>query len=534
MISGVQEALESELKLGVPALFTLPPLIGPDPDAAEAGIDLGADSTEPVGAGPVGLLASAVNGGRLSLRAAYHDTADLRLARDGVTLRHRTGEGRPTWTLKLPADSAREGERSELSVPGAAGHLPDELRRLVTAHARTAPLLEVVRLTTRRDVWSLRDPDGQEVAELVDDLVSVVSDRKVVARFRELEIERRGIAPTSLTALVDRLAAAGAVRGAFQPKLMRALGPRATAVPDVPPAVRIRRSDPAAALVTEAIRSGVRRLLAQDVRVRLGRDDGVHQMRVACRRLRSDLGTFAPLLAPGAYDQLREELAWLAGALGAARDLEVLRERLATTMQADPLAPLDPAVFARLDALLGARERAALEAVGSALDDERYVRLLEDAVAAAREPATAPAASGPAKQVLPALVAVSVAELDDKVDRMRPLGPDHRWHTARIRAKRARYAAEAAATALGSPAAALATALADVQGLLGDHQDSAVAAGEVLAVAASHPDDTELVLLCGRLAERERAGVRGCRGAFPAVWRTASTGKVRRWLPELP
>src|SRR5688572_17629859 len=40
----------------------------------------------------------------LDLRAAYYDTPDLRLARSGVTLRRRTGEGEgPVWTVKLPA-----------------------------------------------------------------------------------------------------------------------------------------------------------------------------------------------------------------------------------------------------------------------------------------------------------------------------------------------------------------------------------------------------------------------------------------------
>jgi len=36
-----------------------------------------------------------------TLRATYFDTADLRLARAGVSLRHRRGDDRP-WTVKLP------------------------------------------------------------------------------------------------------------------------------------------------------------------------------------------------------------------------------------------------------------------------------------------------------------------------------------------------------------------------------------------------------------------------------------------------
>src|SRR5438270_9984942 len=36
------------------------------------------------------------------LDAVYYDTAQLDLARWGVTLRHRPGEDGPPWTLKLP------------------------------------------------------------------------------------------------------------------------------------------------------------------------------------------------------------------------------------------------------------------------------------------------------------------------------------------------------------------------------------------------------------------------------------------------
>ena len=37
-----------------------------------------------------------------TLRAVYYDSPDLRLARDGITLRHRSGDGPARWTLKLP------------------------------------------------------------------------------------------------------------------------------------------------------------------------------------------------------------------------------------------------------------------------------------------------------------------------------------------------------------------------------------------------------------------------------------------------
>jgi len=504
----VHAETESEVKMAVPALFALPSLT-----------DL--DGPHPLAAQP---------GARLSLRATYFDTHDLRLARSGVTLRYRTGEGRPTWTLKLPAESGAQGERLEMSLAAPAAAPPAELTVLVTALVRMASLGEVVRLTTRRDVWLLADDTGERVAELVDDLVSVVVSRKVVARFRELEVERHGIDERALTALISRLADSGAIRGAFQAKLVRALGPRANAPPDVPVPMRVRRLDPAAALVTEALRAGVRRLVAEDLRVRLGHEDAVHQMRVACRRLRSDLRTFGPLLFAGSTERLRAELAWLADALADARDLEVLRQRLATTFRADPLAPLDAAAFGRLDTLLAGRERSARQVVQAALEEPRYLVLLDEAVALAREPATTATADLPCRTVLPGLVAAAVADLDLKAAKLRAAGSDQRWHAARIRAKRARYAAEATAPALGVQAATTGAALARVQDVLGKHQDAAIAADAVLSVASEAADDPALIVLCGRLAERERAAVRAYRAEFVKVWKKAHAPKVRRWL----
>jgi CHAD domain-containing protein len=548
--------LESEIKLQVPAVFTLPELIVQPAPQAPPEVPTAAERpevSEPPGDAepplapelfvetppadeppdPRGIPVVAVEGRALSLRAAYYDTDDLRLARTGITLRHRTGEKEPMWTLKLPADTGATGDRTEFSVVAPAGAIPAELRALITSYVRRGTLAEVVELATYRHVWKLCDATGEEVAELVDDLVSVVSDRKVLARFRELEIERRGIDEASLETLVARLEDAGAIRGVFQSKLVHALGPRAMAPPDVPAAGQVRRSDPASALLAHAFRSSVAKLLAQDAGVRLGHEDAVHQMRVACRRLRSDLRTFVLLLDVEPAEALRVELAWLADELGAARDLEVLRARLRKTFASDPLSRLDAGAFERLDALLAAREQLAQARARAALDDPRYVDLLDRAVAFAREPRTTPAADGATKDVLPPLVAAAVADLDAQVGRLTKRAPDDRWHRARIRAKRARYAAEAAAEALGKPAAQTGAALAAVQQVLGDHQDAAVAADVVLEIAAAHETDAALVLLCGRLAERERTSVRAARRAFGRVWRPVTANNVRQWLPNV-
>ena len=56
--------------------------------------------------------------------------------------------------------------------------------------------------------------------------------------------------------------------------------------------------------------------------------EGIHQARVACRRIRSALQTFGPVLDPAWAEALRAELGTLAADLGAVRDAEVLLMRL--------------------------------------------------------------------------------------------------------------------------------------------------------------------------------------------------------------
>ena len=69
--------------------------------------------------------------------------------------------------------------------------------------------------------------------------------------------------------------------------------------------------------------------------MRLDAPDAVHKMRVATRRLRSALTTFKPLFDADVVRPLGGELKWLAGELGAARDAEVMRDRVRTAVEAE-------------------------------------------------------------------------------------------------------------------------------------------------------------------------------------------------------
>src|SRR5512145_3141121 len=75
----------------------------------------------------------------LDLRATYYDTPDLRLARHGITLRNRTGEGADSgWTAKLPVGEGIADGRDEITFGGSGNAVPPAAADLVTAVVRSA------------------------------------------------------------------------------------------------------------------------------------------------------------------------------------------------------------------------------------------------------------------------------------------------------------------------------------------------------------------------------------------------------------
>ncbi len=220
------------------------------------------------------------------LQATYVDTPDLRLMRWGVTLRHRHdaigGAGAESgWTVKLPAEADGVGlVRSEYSWPGKPSQIPGEVASLVRAQARSAVLGPVARLNTQRRKVELRDAAGTKLAEVDDDVVSVMDGRRLAARFRQVEVEMTDVASEEMVVeVLHLLALAGAVAGDDRPKVVRALGPRASLGPDVVIPDLDARST-VATVIAAAIAAGATRIIRHDPGVRLGDDpEHVHQAR---------------------------------------------------------------------------------------------------------------------------------------------------------------------------------------------------------------------------------------------------------------
>lgn len=458
------------------------------------------------------------------LLATYYDTPDLRLARSGVTLRFRTGErDEPVWTVKLPNTGRSVNARHELDFPGSSDAIPDEAVDLVTAYVRSSSLQPVATLATLRKRWRVFDDRG-DIAEIADDEVSLLDGERVLARFREIEIEATEGRESRLEEIAAVLRAAGAMPSEPIPKAVRALGPRATDPPDVSDPAPVKGSDPSGALVKAVIARATNRLIAHDPFARLGDPEGVHQMRVAARRIRSDLRTFQPLVDQEWLRSLTDELRWVGRVLGEVRDLDVMSARLHATARGLEM-PLEP-LFRALEE----RRTQATQRMMGALRSTRYRMLLDRLVKASNAPKLTEAAQLPAAGILIPLVARPWRKL--RTAARKADGSPQSLHNARIKAKRVRYAAEAVSEVVAKPKQAqrFAARSANLQDILGEHQDAHVAVETVEEIAVENKDDADLNRAAGRFIERELQTADAARARWKRVWKKLGGKKTTSWL----
>jgi CHAD domain-containing protein len=510
--SGVQTQPEIEVKL-----------------AASAGIEL------PLLDGLPG-VAAVEHSAPVTLEAVYLDTADLRLARSRTTLRRRTGGTDPGWHLKVPvAPDSRTEYQADLGPQD--GGVPADLVALVRARARGGSLGPVASLTTTRTTHRLHDAAGRLLAEVADDEVTARTpdaEHRVIDRWREWEIELVNGDRTLLRAARTLLMAVGGVPPVWWSKLARALSDRLAAA-DAGPSGDPSRIDCAGAIVRERLRSQLEELVAGDPLVRTEEPESMHQMRVATRRMGSALATYRSLLDGRRSDEIRAELGWLAGLLGAARDAEVMRLRLTELVAKEPEELRDVTAIERLDTDRAAAYRGAWGDVRDALDSSRYLRLLDGLDAIVGDPSpVADLEPEPAAVVLAAGVRREVRRLGRSVRAAlaAPPGParDGLLHEARKAAKRTRYAAETAEPAVGRRAAEHARRVEELQTLLGDHHDTVELRAVLRRVGGEARGASEDTFLYGRWHAIEQGVAERDEAALLAVWAPIKAERRRRWL----
>lgn len=249
------------------------------------------------------------------------------------------------------------------------------------------------------------------------------------------------------------------------------------------------------------------------VRVDPADDEALHDLRVAIRRLRAVLRATREAFNDDWVTSLRAELKWLGGELAEARDLDVLLLALADTGRV--AAPI-------VKALQADRRRARAKAV-KALESSRYDVLLETL----RRGVDAP----PVRSIDIPLERVAAREfkrLQRSVDGLGRKPSPEALHRARIKAKRARYAAELAEPVAGKQARRFLRAAKSFQDVVGAHQDSVVAEERIRAVV-ERSKSTATAFAAGRLVERELARRKSVRRSVKPAWKRLRRRGRKAW-----
>lgn len=321
-----------------------------------------------------------------NLESVYWDTPDLRLMRRAVTLRVRRIGRRHLQTVKDGGVSdGLVTRRDEWEAP-IAGPAPDlsaitdataleRIGALVPAELAPAFVTRVRRITRILPVG-----EGGRVEVAVDRGDIRTSDGRCEA-LAEIEFELKAGDPRAVYDVALAVAAEVPVRLERRSKAERGYALAA----GIDPPVRARRAvdppiDPdgtVEAAMTAILREGLLHVLGNERSV-LGGDphDGVHQMRVGVRRLRSALSLFGPVLPEPRRDALADDLRWLAGELAAARDWDVFLHALhgPVSLAIGQTGPLADA-FAGLEARSRSRRDAGHDRARAAVASPRFARV---------------------------------------------------------------------------------------------------------------------------------------------------------------
>lgn len=372
------------------------------------------------------------------LRSTYHDTAKHDLWWRGLTLRVRDGGPRREVTLKEEAGA--NVERREWTVPARGGglnayRLPEAVkatRAAGIAEGDLVPRFETDVLRRSKDVCL-----GDTRVELSLDVGQITAAGRRVD-LAELEFELvRGSAGAMLAA-ARRLVGPHRLAVGSRSKAARGMALRGASSP-TPKAVgaAVRASDTVGHAFGKVVRTIAAHLMANVDTAVAGQDpEGVHQLRVGLRRLRSALLVFGDH-GRAAFVDIDQAARQALGELGRARDADVF----VTETLGDLLRARD--CEGRLEALVRACEAHRVRAyddVRRSLAGETFNTLLLDVLATSVDPL--PLVDEPSRPLIRAASEI-LAKRHRKVVRTGadfPARTAPQRHRVRIAVKKLRYA----------------------------------------------------------------------------------------------
>ena len=241
-------------------------------------------------------------------------------------------------------------------------------------------------------------------------------------------------------------------------------------------------------LVATYVAEQCRNLIGAEPQLRAG-EPVVHSTRVAVRRLRSTLRTCAEMFDEGRVEALEPELIWWAGLLGAVRDLDILAERMSAHLAELPVELVLGPVANTITTEIAAQRKVQFDEVIAAMDSARYRALVIELHRWQSAPPLTEAADAAAVEIAQ-YVTRADKKLDKRVEeaaeacRTNDEHADELVHRARKTSKRHRYVVELAQPVMAAKADKIVARRKKLQDVLGDYQDSHVAAGFIRELGA--------------------------------------------------
>jgi inorganic triphosphatase YgiF len=276
--------------------------------------------------------------GPRSLVSIYYDTSSHSLRRNGIVLRVRKIGRKRVQGVKMNAAATSLFRRTELESP-IRGNRPDlmqiadlDVRRLIQKHCASHDLARVFSTNVKRETWLLRLKRNH--IECAIDRGEIASEG-TMAPICEVELELKSGQPASIYQLAHLLNAtvplkietkSKEARGYDLVKHVKLIAPKAESI-IVNRDMSVRECF--AAIAQPCIHH---MLAAANFADNSDDPEGIHQLRVAIRRMRAAFSMFHGAMPEDYRPRLAGELRTFEHKLGAARDWDVLAEETIASM----------------------------------------------------------------------------------------------------------------------------------------------------------------------------------------------------------
>ena len=375
------------------------------------------------------------------LAAVYYDTPDRRLEKAGLTLRLRS-EGKK-HILNVKTHESASIDRGEWEKPVRSNRLAARDiagSPVASVLGKDTSALRPLFTTTVARATALIAYKSASIELALDD--GTIEARKRKLPICELELELKSGKRADLLALARELSAIAPLRLSFIAKSERGQRlfagkwgkPKSAGTPAL--SADMAGLDAFLAIARTCLHDF---MLNEPAIGNTGDCEGVHQARIAIRRLRASFSLFAPIIENPRIEKLASELKWVSDLLGAARDCDVLIGEFAI----DPKSQSGKA--------LAARRAACHQALAEGLASGRMRLLLID-LAGALDAASwtrtqARPLSAPVRDLVGKLLARRLKKLLRQARDLETLGAPKR-HRVRIATKKLRYMGEFCETLL--------------------------------------------------------------------------------------